>query len=223
MDITNTLIQLRDDIKTWVATNINFVKTLIPTQISELDNDIGFITDMDLTLKVHTDGLLYLFKNGEPVGVGISLGSGNSSGDSGDTTLTNLLDTCEMYINQRYSQSGGGLVTANGMFALYAPIEASKTYQLTFYNLNAQLTSTGDNNMYALTSDKTNYGTFNGSNTFSGMGDKVTLFGTNGLNATVEFTNTTTPRYVVINLVVNKGTEITTNDFINYIITLEEI
>lgn len=222
MNIIDILIRLRDDLKEWVTNNIIEVKISIPTRISELDNDIGFIADTDLTLKVHTDGLLYLFKNGEPVGLGISLGSGNG-GDSRDITLTNLLDTCEIYINQRYSQSGGGLVTENGMFALFIPIEASKTYKLTFYNLNAQLTSTGDNNMYGLKSDKTYYAIYNGDNTFSGMGDKVTLFGSNGLNAAVEFTNTTTPRYAVINLTVNKGAVITENDFINYIITLEEI
>lgn len=218
MNIANTLVNLRDDLKEWIVNNIEFVKTLIPTDISQLNNDKGYITDINLGLKIHTDGLLYVFKNGVPVGMGINLGDYEGGGE-GDT-LVNLLDTCEYALNKRFSQSGGGLVAKAGMMAIYVPIKPNTDYKLSFYNLNEKLTSTGDNNMYALKSDKTYYGIFNGANSFKDMTTGVTISGNEGKNATVEFTTTNTPTYIVVNLLVSSAT-ITDADIANYIITLE--
>ena len=61
----------------------------IPAKVSDLSNDVGYLTahqDISgkadkngLTLGIHTDGLIYLFVDGSPVGVGIELLAG--SGD----------------------------------------------------------------------------------------------------------------------------------------------
>ena len=57
-------------------------KPTIPTKTSQLTNDNGYITQhqdlsnypktSELTLGVHTDGLIYLFKGGQPVGNGVA-------------------------------------------------------------------------------------------------------------------------------------------------------
>lgn len=59
-------------------------KPSIPTKVSELENDKRYITEAELndipqptnndySLGVHTDGGIYLFVNGEPVGLGVFL------------------------------------------------------------------------------------------------------------------------------------------------------
>ena len=46
MNITNTLINLRDDLKEWSTNNMLVLKSLIPTKTSELTNDSKFITSI---------------------------------------------------------------------------------------------------------------------------------------------------------------------------------
>ena len=64
-------------------------KPTIPSKISQLTNDSNFLTSHQdisskvdknkITLGIHTDGLVYIFVDGSPVGVGVE-----QTGDSGD-------------------------------------------------------------------------------------------------------------------------------------------
>lgn len=224
MNITNTLIRLRDDLKEWVSNNILALHTLIPTKISDLTNDENYINEdyieeMQLTLGVHTDGLVYLFKNNKPIGNGIQLG-----GEIVVVPPTNLMKIGEIYLNQRYSKSGGGLVSddnAVGMFSIIFPFETDgvKTHTLRFDNLKSSITVSNTNTLFLLDSNKKNPMNVNGANEFPKMTQGVTVLN-GGTSATVEFVGDTTKKYIVINLVV-KSTEITLKDIEDYIITLD--
>lgn len=79
------------------------VTVSVPTKVSQLQNDSGYLTEHQdvsgkadknaLTLGYHTDGLVYLFIDGSPVGSGIELSSGGISGyvDSENNIVINNL------------------------------------------------------------------------------------------------------------------------------------
>ena len=223
MNIANTLIRLRDDLKDWTTHNILALHTLIPTKMSDLANDENYINEdyieeMQLTLGVHTDGLVYLFKNNKPIGNGVQLG--------GEVVVppTNLMKIGEIYLNQRYSKSGGGLVSDDksvGMFSIIFPFETDgkTTHILDFKNMNFSLKASNNNTMFLLDSNKANPVNVNGSNTFGGMGSAV-VTDASGVG-TVTFANPSADRkYIVISLLV-AGSAITEADIANYVITLD--
>ena len=228
MNIANTLIRLRDDLKDWTTHNILALHTLIPTKISDLANDENYINEdyiaekkyitedyieeMQLTLGVHTDGLVYLFKNNEPIGNGIQLGEVV-------VPPTNLMKIGEIYLNQRYSKSGGGLVSDDksvGMFALIIPFESdnSTTHTLNFRNLKRSLTASTDSTMFLLDASKSNPVNVNGGNTFEDMTSGITV-SDGGASATVTFTGSSTRKYIAITIDV-QDTTISESDIIDY-------
>lgn len=223
MNVVNTLIRLRDDLKDWTTHNILALQTLIPTKISDLANDEKYITEdyieeMQLTLGVHTDGLVYLFKNNEPIGNGVQLG--------GEVVAppTNLMKIGEIYLNQRYSKSGGGLVSDDksvGMFSIIFPFETDgkTTHILDFKNMNFSLKASTNNTMFLLDANKSNPVNVNGNNSFTGMGSAV-VTDSSGVG-TVTFANPSADRkYIVVSLLV-AGSTITEVDIANYVITLD--
>lgn len=76
----------------------------VPTKISAFTNDAGYLQHQDvrgkadktgLSLGIHTDGLVYLFVDGAPVGTGIELGGDGIPGyiaEDGTIVLTGLAD-----------------------------------------------------------------------------------------------------------------------------------
>lgn len=224
MNITNTLIRLRDDLKEWVSNNILALHTLIPTKISDLTNDENYINEdyieeMQLTLGVHTDGLVYLFKNNKPIGNGIQLG-----GEIVVVPPTNLMKIGEIHLNQRYSQSGGGLVSDDksvGMFSIIVPFstDGNITHTLRFSNLKSSLVASHNNTLFLLDANKKNPTNVNGANGFLKMVEGVTI-SDNGATGEVEFVASTSRNYMVISLVV-QSTELTLDDIANYVITLD--
>lgn len=233
MNIANTLIRLRDDLKDWTTHNILVLQTLIPTKISDLANDENYINEdyiveknyitedyieeMQLTLGVHTDGLVYLFKNNKPIGNGVQLGNNA-------TQVTNLMSVGEIYLNQRYSQSGGGLVSdaqSVGMFAIIIPFatDGKTTHTLRFSNLKSSLVASNNNTLFLLNADKKSPTNVNGANGFAKMTEGVTI-SDNGATGEVEFVASTSRNYMVISLVV-QSTELTLDDIAGYVITLD--
>ena len=74
----------------------------LPTKVSELENDKGYITEAelndkeqstntDLSLGVHSDGGIYLFVNGEPVGLGIFISNVEINVSDGYVTDDNII------------------------------------------------------------------------------------------------------------------------------------
>lgn len=220
MNIADILIRLRDDLKDWATHNMLALQALIPTKISELENDKNYIdedyiTEMQLTLGVHADGLIYLFKNGEPVGTGIKIGD-----DA--TEIINLMNIGEIYLNQRFSSSGGGLVSdekAVGMFALIVPFatDGNTIHTLKFNNLVTALNTHGST-LYFYDADGSNIKYVNGSTDFDTMTEGVTISDIS--SAEVTFTVSATKKYMAISLIV-KNTEITLDDIADYVITLD--
>ena len=238
MNILNVLIRLRDDLKEWVAYNIIELKSsiptkmselendidiniddiAIPTKISELENDMDYIAGTELTLGLHSDGMIYIFKNGKPIGVGIKI-EGMTPSES-----KNLMLSGELYLNQRYSSSGGGLVTdskSSGMFALIIPLhEATPNHTLKFSNLRLGVNSSLNNTLFLLDADKSNPISVNGHNNFSKMTEGVTE-SDGGTTATVTFKVTnSTYKYAVISLVVDT-VAISEDSVAEYVICLE--
>ena len=62
MNIANTLIRLRDDLKDWTTHNILALHTLIPTKMSDLANDENYINEDYIVEKNYiTEDYIYLF------------------------------------------------------------------------------------------------------------------------------------------------------------------
>lgn len=237
MNILNALIRLRDDLKEWVTYNIIELKSSIPTKMSELENDIDiniddipiptkiselendmdYIAGTELTLGLHSDGMLYIFKNGEPIGVGINIEGMTPS------EVKNLMLSGELYLNKRYSASGGGLTesSAAGMFCLIIPLhEATPNHILKFSNLRLGVNSSLNNTLLLLDANKGNSTNVNGHNNFSKMTEGVTE-SDGGTTATVTFTvPNSTYKYAAISLVVDT-VAINEDSVADYVICLE--
>ena len=159
MKVTDALVKLRDELKNWTAynilqilnditeikKNISEINKTKPVKISDLEQDIPYVNETKITLGINSDGLLYVFINGRAVGTGISI-------DSGDTT-DNLLNSGELYLNQRYSMPdnrGKALLTDIGTEEL-AHIEMISTmiYQLTKDATLEELKEAGMDTHYA--------------------------------------------------------------------------
>ena len=204
MNIIDTLIRLRDDLKEWVTNNIIALNEKFATksELNDLENRI--------------EALETIIENGEyipPI-------------EPGDPV--NLLDIGELYLNERYSKSGGGLTSENGAFALFVPIETggiggTTTHTLKFKNLRRSITADTASTLYLLDSNKANPTIVNGSANFKSMTSGVTI-SDDETSAQVTFTATATTKYLVISVTVvgvSHGTVITEDDISDYIITLD--
>ena len=129
----------------------------------------------------------------------------------------------ELVINQRYSNSGGGLTSseAKGMYAVFIPIENNTDYILNIKNNLRSLNIQGTHSLYLLDANKSNGVTVNGSNIIGSMTSGVT-FSNNNLDAEIKFTSGS-QSYVVISIEYSdKGVLITEDDIKDVIITLKK-
>ena len=123
----------------------------------------------------------------------------------------------ELYLNQQYSQSGGGLIDRTGYYSIIIPIEANTKYMLSLSNI-ANLNS-NSTTLYTLDSNKSNATTVNGSKyvyTMSG----VTFTNAEKTSATVEFTSDSMSSYVVF--VTFLGGTVSEDNLKGIIVDLEE-
>lgn len=142
-----------------------------------------------------------------------------------DTLLngeTNLLETQEIYLNQRF-KSSGSIAADDGVFTLYIPVEAG-THTLKIRNIRRDMfVTTGlcyKNSIYALDTNKSNPQTVNGSPAFHNMTTGVTSLN-GGREVQVEFTTYSNTKYIALSVLATSAISITSKDIENYIITLE--
>ena len=131
-------------------------------------------------------------------------------------------ENSELYLNQRYSQSSGGLVDGDGFFTLIMPIENNTNYVLNVKNNPYTINLSETNVIYTLKSDKTYYSFINGSNNIGSMTSGVT-FSNNGCDVEVKIPASSTAKYIVLSICTVDSNEATaiTEDFIkNVIVTL---
>ena len=129
----------------------------------------------------------------------------------------------ELVLNQRYSQSGGGLTSdgAKDMYVVFIPIENNTDYILNIKNNRNNLSIQGTHTLYLLDANKANAVTVNGSNVIGGMTSGVT-FSNNNFDAEIKFTSGL-HSYVVISISYNETyTSITEDDIKDVIITLKK-
>ena len=110
MNIANTLIRLRDDLKEWVTNNIielkNNLRNHSEATETKLEEKIS-----DLSLGVH-DGVVYIFHEGKPQGTGIALIGGEEKPFINivptllDTNLTNVFNDIGYKENARVNSTG---------------------------------------------------------------------------------------------------------------------
>lgn len=86
-----------------------------------------------------------------------------------------LPEGSELYLNQRFSQSGGGLVDSQGQFAVIIPIDGTKAYKLSISNLPNEYLNSSSTTLYKLDETKTVGTIFNGSNFPQNMTTGVTI------------------------------------------------
>lgn len=111
MNIVDTLIRLRDDLKEWVTNNIielkNDLRNHTDTAKTKLEEKIS-----DLSLGVHEDGFVYIYCDGKPQGTGIALIGGeerpfiNIVPTLLDTDLTNVFNGIGYKKNARIRSTG---------------------------------------------------------------------------------------------------------------------
>lgn len=133
-----------------------------------------------------------------------------------------LPEGSELYINQRYSQSGGGLTTsdATGCFAVIMPIDASAIYTLSISNMPNTNLNTQGTTLYRLDANKACVGNVNGSNHPCYMSSGVT-FGSDYKSAVIRFSTNAT-KYMAFTTIF-ATTAITEEDIKGIVITLEKV
>lgn len=134
-----------------------------------------------------------------------------------------LPEGSELYINQRYSQSGGGLTTtdATGCFAVIMPIDASATYTLSISNASSTYLNTQGTTLYRLDANKACLGNVNGSNYPCDMVDGVT-FGSDNESVTILFSSTSDTKYMAFTTRLTTS-EISEESLKDIVITLEKV
>lgn len=194
MNIIDTLIRLRDDLKEWVTNNIIALNEKFATK-SELNN-----------LENRIEELENIIENGGYIPPAGPL---------------NLFDVGELYLNQRFTSSSSSIVSAVGMFALIVPFEGDgKKHTLKFRNLKTKFGQPGST-LYTLDVNKTNPVIINGAAEFRNMTSGITMSDGN-LSADVEFVVPTSAKYIAISFKVHDdGTSIEKGYLDGYIITLE--
>lgn len=133
----------------------------------------------------------------------------------------------EMYFGQRFSQSGGGLVTdstSSGMVAFAIPIEydSSATYRLSIENLPLSITEHRNNTIYGADSTKTTLSTITSSGIFADMVNGLTT--TNGgKNSQLEFKITEETKFIALSLLFANDGSVTEDDIKGVVISLKEV
>ena len=96
-------------------------KSEIPTKTSQLTNDSGYLTNINFSLGVHSDGGIYLFVNGEPVGMGIFISNVEIGTSDGYITDDNTIMLSDNIPSGTYSikyENEDGSYTAIGNFEI---------------------------------------------------------------------------------------------------------
>jgi hypothetical protein len=149
--------------KTWVSREIITKEALnnIENGIAELDKSL-----QSLTLGLHTDGLLYIFKDGEPIGNGIAMIDGETGDVIGNVDSANNIilygNLQEGAYSIQYELEDGSLVTVgtlniDGNDNTDTPIEPEEPggtdegvnyFDISTITLNSRLSSVGDVSAY---------------------------------------------------------------------------
>lgn len=107
----------------------NRIKNLgAPTQSTDAARvlDIGLVIDDEVTLGLHTDGLIYLFRNGQPVGLGVVSGGGSDAPIIGyiDAETNNIVLSGELADGKytfKYVDEDGVMTTIGTLEHNYEP------------------------------------------------------------------------------------------------------
>lgn len=201
-------MQLNIDYDSLIAFDTNEIITVS----NYIDSDNNLILDDDLPAGTYT--LKYEFKDGTYTDIKNFI-------ICNESVEINLMKESEIYLNQRYSQTNGGIITQPGVFSLIAPFTNinNDTMVLSFSNLKYTLLAT-NSTLYILDNNKSNPLTVNGNCDFKDMSSGVEVLN-NGLSGTVTFVPSITEGYLAISVrITDDGTEITAADFENYVITL---
>ena len=135
--------------------------------------------------------------------------------------LISLPKGSELYLNQRYSQSGGGLTDHNGAFALIIPIYyPSINHILTLSNMPNNNLNDQSTTFYKLDVNRTCTGYVNGSQHPCLMGSGC-IISEEGRSAVIEFSPSSDTCYMVFTFQVHDTDSITENDLKGIIISLE--
>jgi hypothetical protein len=207
--ITNLNINI--DYDSLLAFDTNEI--IITTNYVDSDNNI--ILDDDLPAGTYT--LKYEFKDGTYTDIKNFI-IGNESVE------IDVMKESEIYLNQRYSKSGGGLITQKGVVTFIIPFTNinNDTMILTFDNLKNYLTAS-NSSLYILDTNKSNPLTVNGDCDFSKMTSGIELLN-GGLAGIITFVPPINEGYLSIGVRVKDGeNEITAIDFEDYVITLTTV
>lgn len=137
----------------------------VPTKVSQLQNDAKYLAAITAamvtaalgytpispgvaTLGMHTDGLLYLFVGGSPVGNGVELPSGGISGyvDSDNNIIINGLSDGSYTV--RYEMEDGGTIDIGALEVGEAEPEEHNYFDASTALLNHRLGSSGSPSAY---------------------------------------------------------------------------
>ena len=141
-----------------------------------------------------------------------------------------LPEGSELILNQRYSNSGGGLVNSTEpdlrMFATFIPLDhtATQRYKLSIKNSPIALVSASGSTIYALDVNKSNGTDVNGSNIPTMTEEEITLYN-NNKSADIEFIVGPSRKYIALSLLVTSqtGYVITEEDLKGYEIYIEKM
>ena len=147
-----------------------------------------------------------------------------------NSVLSDILlpEGSELLLNQRYSQSGNGLVnnaeTDLRMFVTFIPLDHTSTqrYKLSIKNSPIALVSASSSTIYALDANKSNAAGVNGGN-IPAM-TEITLYN-NNKSADIQFVVDPSRKYIVLSLLVTSqiGYVITEEDLKGYEIYIEKM
>lgn len=118
MDITNTLINLRDDLKEWSTNNMLVLKSLIPTKTSELTNDSGYLTSIPSEYVTETE----LTSKGY-----VKTVNGVSPNENGNVTITATLEppTVVDSIEEMLDTNKQYVLSTDGFIYTYKKVETT--------------------------------------------------------------------------------------------------
>ena len=143
-----------------------------------------------------------------------------------DTTLAYTLpEGSELYLNQRYSASGGGLVDADGTIVVIVPLtDTSTLYTLKMENLPYLITGDDHSTLYAVdTSTMTSLGTPAGVNHFSSMSSDVLTINDDGSLVEVICTPISGMTHLAVTLRIDSSSKVLTeDDLAGIVISLEK-
>lgn len=124
----------------------------VPTKISVFNNDAGYLVKTSLSLGIASDGLIYLFVNGEPVGTGIPQGqSGDVFGyvDENNTVVLNG-NLADGTYSVKYEMEDGRTINIGNM-VLDSNVYYSITKNLTNCSISNNATQAIKGNSYSAT------------------------------------------------------------------------